>query len=446
MRYLPLQDTDRQAMLKTIGVSSIEELFARATGDQSMRQFTLPDHQDEQAVLTYFTEMAARNKSTSQLASFLGGGYYRYYLPAAVDYIIQRGEFMTAYTPYQPEIAQGTLQYLFEFQTQVSRITGMECANASLWDGATASAEAVIMARRINKRNRAVLSGNLHPHCIAVARTYCEQLGIEVVQTPTSVQDDHGIVLDDSISSLVMGYPNFFGKVQDFSTLAEQCAAHGVLLILVCMNPVPLGLLKTPGEMGADIVVGEGQALGTPLSFGGPGLGLLACRLQHVRQMPGRLVGQTVDAAGNRMYVLTLVAREQHIRRDKATSNICTNSGLCVLAFSAHLALLGAQGLRKLACADHARARMLYDRIQACAGVSVVNNNFYNEFVVKLPVDGEAFVHDALDAGLLAGVPLKRFYDDPEYINLVLVSVTQTTTEAHIETFVRYLQSVCQGV
>lgn len=445
MRYLPLQSSERQAMLATIGTDSIDTLFKQATGYTADADFALPPHQDEQATLKYFVKQAERNISTSQVASFLGGGYYRYYIPAAVDYIIQRGEFMTAYTPYQPEIAQGTLQYLFEFQTQVARLTGMDVANASLWDGATGTAEAILMAQRITKRKKARISGNLHPQYADVVRTYCAPLDIDIEQTDVSFTGEKSVDVDDTLATFVVAYPDFFGTVQDFSALATRCQEKGVLLTVVFTNPVPFGLLKVPGDMGADIVVGEGQALGAPLSFGGPGLGLFATRNRYVRQMPGRLVGETVDSENNRMYVLTLVAREQHIRREKATSNICTNSGLCVLTFSTHMTLLGAKGLRSLASADHSRACDLHARLSAIDGVCILNQHFYNEFVVELPINAQAYVEDAVQAGIFAGVPLSRFYLRSAYENLLLVATTQVNTQEEIDTFAHHLQGACHG-
>ena len=356
MRYLPLTNPDRNTMLGVIGAASIDDLFidvppeARLSGPIT----GLPYHQSEMAVERHFSSLARQNMAASHHPFFLGCGAYKHHIPASVDHLIQRGEFLTAYTPYQPEIAQGTLQVLFEFQTQVARLFGCDVANASMYDGSTACWEAIAMARRITKRGRAILSSGLHPHYVSVAQTMAKFTGdaLDTALPELVAETDSARLLaaiDGETSCVVVQYPDILGRITDLSEIAAKAQAHGALLIAVVTEPVALGAIKSPGEMGADIVVGEGQSLGIGLQFGGPYVGLFACKEKFVRQMPGRLCGQTVDADGKRGFVLTLSTREQHIRREKATSNICTNSGLCALAFSIHMTLLGEAGLRTMA-------------------------------------------------------------------------------------------------
>src|SRR5215469_15523255 len=331
MRYLPLTDTDRRAMLARIGVPSVESLYRDVPELARLTEpVDLPFHLGELEVEREISALAAKNLGTSSVPSFLGAGAYRHHIPAAVDHLIQRGEFLTSYTPYQPEITQGTLQYLFEFQTQVCLITGMEVANASMYDGATATAEAVMMANRVTRRRRAILSGNLHPHYREVTATHARFLGFEVVAAAPDAAGAEDLIalIDGETSCVVVQNPDFFGHLRDHGALAEACRKAGALLIVAVTEPVSLGLVESPGAMGADIVTAEGQPIGNALSYGGPYLGLFAAREKYVRQMPGRLVGETADVEGKRGWVLTLSTREQHIRREKATSNICTNSGL----------------------------------------------------------------------------------------------------------------------
>jgi glycine dehydrogenase subunit 1 len=413
MRYLPLTPDDRREMLAAIGVGSIDQLFADVP--QAARRdglADLPPAQGEIEVERAISRMAAKNVAAGAVPFFIGGGAYRHHVPAAVDHLIQRGEFLTSYTPYQPELAQGTLQSLFEFQTQVALLTGMEVANASLYDGATACAEAVAMAHRITRRSKAVLTGALHPHYREVCRTYAQFSGLQVEMLKPSPGVADPIDIDNDTACVVVQYPDFFGELRDCSALAARCRQAGALLIVVVTEIVSLGAVKPPGEMGADIVAAEGQSIGNGLNFGGPHVGLFAAREQHVRQMPGRLVGQTEDADGRRGWVLTLSTREQHIRREKATSNICTNSGLCALAFTIHLALLGEVGLARLARLNHAAACSLADRLAALPGVSLVNDSFFNEFCLRLPVPAADAVTALAEKGVLGGVPLSRFYQE----------------------------------
>ncbi|MGP1396377.1 MAG: aminomethyl-transferring glycine dehydrogenase subunit GcvPA [Inquilinaceae bacterium] len=447
MRYLPLTDVDRSAMLGVIGVSSIEDLFrdvpAAARLDGPIRD--LPDHAGELQVERMIGAMAARNLPAGAGSCFLGGGAYRHHIPASVDALIQRGEFLTSYTPYQPEVSQGTLQYLFEFQTQVALITGMDVANASMYDAATACAEAVMMANRVTKRGRAILSGGLHPHYRDVTRNQARFTGFDLVEAapdPTGTEDLIGQI-DDGTSCVVVQNPSVFGHVHDLTALAEACHQKGALLIVAVAEIVSLGLMASPGDMGADIVVAEGQSLGNPLGFGGPYVGLFATRDRYVRQMPGRLCGETVDADGKRGFVLTLATREQHIRREKATSNICTNSGLCALAFTIHLSLLGEAGFTRLAALNHAHAMSLADRLAAVPGVTVLNEGFFNEFTVRLPQPATPVVDALADRRILAGVPAARLYRDrPDLDDLLIVAATETNTEAEMDAFATALTEV----
>ena len=444
MRYLPLTPSARHQMLATIGVNAIDDLFADVPKSARLDGLVdLPLAQGELAVERALSQMAAKNVAAGSVPFFIGGGVYRHHVPAAVDHLIQRGEFLTSYTPYQPELAQGTLQSLFEFQTQVALLTGMEVANASLYDGATACAEAVAMAHRVTRRGKAVLSGALHPHYREVCQTYAQFSGLQVEALKPTPGVADPIDLDNETACVVVQYPDFFGELRDCSALAARCHQAGALLVVVVTEIVSLGAVKSPGAMGADIVAGEGQALGNALNFGGPHLGLFAAREQHVRQMPGRLAGQTVDADGRRGWVLTLSAREQHIRREKATSNICTNSGLCALAFTIHLALLGEAGVTRLAQLNHATACHLADRLESLPGVSVVNSGFFNEFTVRLPKPAAPIVEELAEFGVLGGVPLSRFYPGrPDLANLLLVAATETATDDDINQFVHALGEV----
>ena len=437
MRYLPLTPRDRGEMLARIGVPSIDALFAEVPDAARLDGLVdLPRAMGEIEVERAIGRMAARNLAAGSALFFIGGGAYRHHVPAAVDHLIQRGEFLTSYTPYQPEVSQGTLQYLFEFQTQVALLTGMEVANASMYDGATACAEAVMMANRLTGRTKAVLSGGLHPHYREVCETYARFVGFELsAQEPAPGEaEDLGRLVDDGTSCVVVQNPDFWGELRDWSALGRTCHDRGALLIVVVTEIVSLGAVRPPSEMGADIVAAEGQSLGNALSFGGPYLGLLASRDKFVRQMPGRLVGQTVDADGNRGWVLTLSTREQHIRRERATSNICTNSGLCALAFTIHLALLGEAGLSRLARLNHAAAVALAERLEDIPGVRLVNRAFFNEFALHLPCPA-APVAEALAArGILAGIPVSRLYPDrAELADLLLLAATEIVTQADID-------------
>lgn len=437
MRYLPLTPADRSAMLGVIGAPSIEALFADVPPAARLSgPVDLPMRAGEMEVERRIAAMAARNLSAGAAPAFLGAGAYRHHVPASVDHLIQRGEFLTSYTPYQPEIAQGTLQYLYEFQTQVALLTGMDVANASMYDGSTACAEAIQMAERVTRRRKAVLSGGLHPHYRALAETHA-RFGVTEIEAmppaPTGVED-LAARIDETTACVVVQTPSFFGHPVDLRPIAAAAHAKGALLVAVVTEVVSLGALMSPGEMGADIVAAEGQSIGNGLNFGGPYVGLFATRDGLVRQMPGRLAGETVDADGRRGWVLTLSTREQHIRREKATSNICTNAGLCALAFTIHMALLGEEGLRRLAAINHANACRLADRLSGVPGVAILNDAFFNEFTVRLNRPAGEVV-DALAArNILAGVPVSRLYPEaPELADLLLVAATELTTEADMD-------------
>jgi len=447
MRYLPHTDAARREMLAAIGAPSVDALFrdvpasARLDGPIA----GLPTTKGELEVERHMAALAARSRPAGTMASFIGAGAYRHHVPSCVDHLVQRGEFLTSYTPYQPEVSQGTLQYLFEFQTQVAMVTGMDVANASMYDGATATVEAVMMANRVTKRGKAVLSGGLHPHYRAVVETHARFGDFRAVCAPPlpGGGEDLAALVDAETSCVVVQNPSVFGQVVDLSPLARACQAKGALLVVVVTEIVSLGLLTPPGAMGADIVAAEGQSIGNALNFGGPHVGLFATREKYVRQMPGRLTGETVDADGRRGWVLTLSTREQHIRREKATSNICTNSGLCALAFTIHLSLLGEDGYRRLAELNHANAVTLAGKLDGVRGVRLMTEAFFNEFTLKLPVPAAGVVDELAAQGVLAGVPGGRLWPDrPELADLLVVAATETNTEAEMDLFASKLEEM----
>jgi glycine dehydrogenase subunit 1 len=452
MRYLPLSEADRSAMLEKIGASSVDELFRDVPEEARIKGpiERLPLHASEMAVEREMTAMARKNMVAGEVPFFLGCGAYKHHVPASVDHLIQRGEFLTAYTPYQPEIAQGTLQVLFEFQTQVARLLGCEVANASMYDGSTACWEAIGMARRITRKKKAIISSGLHPHYVSVCKTMAKFTGDRLeTELPSleAVTDAERLIaaIDDETSCVVVQYPDILGRITDLAPIAEAAQAKGALLIAVVTEPVALGLIKAPGEMGADIVVGEGQSIGVGLQFGGPYVGLFATREKYVRQMPGRLAGETVDAEGKRGFVLTLSTREQHIRREKATSNICTNSGLCALAFSIHMTLLGEKGLTSLAKLNHARACEVAERLSAIPGVRLVNDSFFNEFTLELPVEARPAVHAMVERQVLGGVSLGRLYPGVAALEKgLVVAVTEVVSDEDIGALETALKEVCQ--
>jgi glycine dehydrogenase subunit 1 len=430
MRYLPLSADDRRQMLAKAGVADIDALFADIPETQRLGDLMeMPRAMSELAVERALAKLAAQNVAAGSAPFFLGAGAYRHHVPATVDHLIQRSEFLTSYTPYQPEIAQGTLQVLFEFQTQVGLLTGMEVANASMYDGSTAAAEAMLMAHRLTRRRKATLSGGLHPHYAEVCETLARFAGDEIDRAPLDPLAEENLIarIDDQTSCVVVQTPDVFGNLRDLTPIAEAAHAKGALLIAVFTEAMSLGACRSPGEMGADIVVGEGQSIGNPLTFGGPYVGLFATRSKYLRQTPGRLAGQTVDADGKRGFVLTLSTREQHIRREKATSNICTNSGLCALAFTIHLSLLGEAGLTRLARVNHANAVDLAGRLAKIPGVEVLNRHFFNEFTIRLPTPAAALVEALAERGIIAGCPVSRLA--PGHDDLLIVASTEINTD-----------------
>ena len=433
MRYLPLTPDDRREMLGVIGARSIDDLFVDVPASARLDgPVDLPRHAGELEVTRELSRLAGRNRTAGEAPFFCGAGAYRHHVPASVDHLIQRSEFLTSYTPYQPEIAQGTLQVLFEFQTQVAALLGMETANASLYDGSTAAAEAVMMAGRVTRRTKAVLSPGLHPHYAETVQTLAFAAGMEVVTLPLAVDAEAQVLdhLGSDVACVVVQTPNLFGTATDVTAIGEAARAAGALLITVTTEVVSLGLLKSPGEMGADIAVAEGQSLGVGLNFGGPYVGLFATREKLVRQAPGRLCGETVDVDGRRGFVLTLSTREQHIRRDKATSNICTNSGLCALAWTIHMSLLGEVGLRRLAALNHAKARKLAKAAASIPGVEVLTPRFFNEVAVRTPIPAAEFAaRMAEGAGVLAGVPVSRLAPAAGMDDVLLLAATETNED-----------------
>ncbi|MDD3545231.1 MAG: aminomethyl-transferring glycine dehydrogenase subunit GcvPA [Kiritimatiellae bacterium] len=441
MTFVPHTDKDRAEMLAAIGVGSMDDLFADIPEGLRVKALNMGEGLSEQEVYDRLHEMSHRNAHS--LISFLGGGFYDHIIPAAVDSLTSRGEFFTAYTPYQPEVSQGTLQAIFEYQSMICRLTGMDAANASMYDGGTALAEAVMMAVNVTGRDKVVMSAGVNPVYRLMIRSYTNNLGIRLMELPASPD---GVIdraaaaaaLDGDTAALIVQNPDYFGTADDFTDLAQKTSGAGVLLI-ASVYPVSLGLLKRPGDMGADIVTGEGQSLGLPLSFGGPYLGFFAVRQALVRKMPGRIVGDTVDRRGKRCFVLTLQAREQHIRREKATSNICTNEALCALRATVFLSLLGRQGLREMAESCARKAAYAKRRLAQIKGLRVRNRApTFNEFTIELPVEAGGVVCKLIDRGFAAGFPLGRYY--PELGNCLLMALTEKRSKAEIDSFATALE------
>lgn len=446
--FIPHTEVEKDAMLKSIGVKDIKDLFTDVPEKYRFPKLNLPPGVTELEVMTELSEYAAANEPVGDMACFLGAGAYHHYIPAVVDSLLRRGEFYTAYTPYQPEISQGTLQAVFEFQTLIANLTGMEVCNASHYDGATATAEAGVMAYHHfrGKRKKILLSPAIHPHYREVLCSYlCGFEDIEIssgtFQADLSDQPDDLIKqVDDQTALVVVQYPDFFGRIQDFSNLVSSAHQTGALIAFVT-NPTALGVLKTPGELGADIVVGEGQPLGIPLSYGGPYLGYFATRKEYVRKLAGRLVGETSDALGRRGYVLTLTAREQHIRREKATSNICSNQGLMALAATIYMSLVGKHGMRQVAELCYQKAHYAASEIAKLPGFKVITREpFFHEFVVKCPTAVNDINHELLDMGFIGGYDLGSSYSEMQ--DHMLVAVTEMNTKEDIDAFVAALQEV----
>ncbi|MEQ1921888.1 MAG: aminomethyl-transferring glycine dehydrogenase subunit GcvPA [Pyrinomonadaceae bacterium] len=442
MRYIPNSPEEREEMLAVVGLKNAEELFRSIPKEVQLgRPLNVTDPLAESEVIAAMETMAAKNTATTK-PSFLGAGVYSHFSPTVVDHLIQRSEFFTSYTPYQPEIAQGTLQYIFEFQTLVCQLTGMEVANASMYDGSTAMAEAYLMAQRVTRRDKIVVANSVHPEYREVARTYTQHGDADIV----TVNFDEGTgrisdlsALDDQTAALVVQSPNFFGCVEDLTALAEAAHAVGALLVVVVTEAISFGLLKSPGECGADIVVGEGQSWGVPMSFGGPHVGLFATQEKFVRQMPGRLCGVAFDKNGNRGFVLTLSTREQHIRREKATSNICTNQGLIALAATIYMETMGKKGLQEVAEQNAQKAAYAKQQIAAINGYEIAfSSPTFNEFVVRCPCPASGILEKLRTAdGIIGGLALSKYYDGHD--NDFLVCVTETSSREQINSLVSSL-------
>jgi glycine dehydrogenase subunit 1 len=438
--YCPNTPAEIREMLAAIGVASIQELFAPITPRLRARSFDLPGGMSEFELLQKMKSLAESN--AQNITPFVGGGFYDHSIPAVVDHLSVRAEFYTAYTPYQPECSQGTLQALFEYQTAICRLTGMEVANASLYDGGTALAEAAIMALRVTGRNRLVIDGAVNPFAREIIRTYLANLDVEIVEiAPKQGLEDTArldAALDGDTAAVIVQNPNFFGSLNDFTGLAAEAHASGALLI-ASVYPVSLGMVKSPGEMGADIVVGDGQSLGNPLSFGGPSFGFIAASKKYIRNIPGRIVGETVDRQGRRGFVLTLQAREQHIKRHKATSNICSNQSLCALRGLIFLASLGKEGFAELARLNYDKAEFAKETLAGVRGVSVMNGRAtFNEFVISVSGNAAEIAARLLKDGIAVGVPLGNYYPDLE--NCPVVTVTEKRTKDEILAFARKLE------
>ena len=432
-------------MLHQVGLNSADELFDSIPRALRLtRNLNTTPALSEIELLAGFEQLATRNPGAQRI-SFLGAGAYQHYIPTIVDHIISRSEFFTAYTPYQPEISQGTLQAIFEFQTLVCQLTGMEVANASMYDGSTALAEAVLMAERVTKRSKVIACGAIHPEYLEVITTYVQHAGIELLHAPIDSETGQTSgaldLLDDKTAALVVQSPNFFGCIEDVAALAEKAHAVGALLIVTVTEAMSLGLLRSPGACGADIVVAEGQSFGVPLSFGGPYVGLFAIREKYARQIPGRLVGEAYDKEGRRGFVLTLATREQHIRREKATSNICTNEGLIALATTVYLETMGRRGLQEVAAQCAQKAAYAAKRISELEGFSIpYTGPRFNEFVVRTPVDAKQLLARLASArNITGGLPLSRYYQDRP--NEFLMCVTEINSRAQIDALVEGLAS-----
>ena len=442
MRYIPHTEEDVQRMLDAVGASSVDELFEAIP--EKYRQsgpLRLPRAASEQEILGELRELAAANACSETHDWFLGAGVYAHFVPSAVDALVSRAEFTTAYTPYQPEISQGTLQAIFEWQTMICGLTGLDVSNASMYDGASASAEAALMAMRSTRRSRVVLSAGVHPHYREVLRSYLGGLQAEIAEVgrgDDGRSEPMAGLVDDATACVIVQQPNFLGALEDLSAAAQAAHAHGALLVVVVNEALSLALLKAPGELGADIVCGEAQSFGVPMSLGGPHLGFMAARQKLVRQLPGRLVGETVDTEGRRGFVLTLATREQHIRRERATSNICTNQGLCLLMATIYLSLLGRRGLRSLAEANLAKAEYAKAQVLAREELALAfPAPTFNEFVVRVPGDAASALARGRERGIVAGLDLSRFDDD--LAGCVLVCTTELASREAIDRLVACL-------
>jgi len=445
VNYIAHTDAEREEMLSVCGASTIEELFSDIPAHLRPASFALPAGKSEMEVLSYFEQLAARN--FVHLTNFVGGGFYDHFIPAAIDALASRSEFYTAYTPYQPELSQGTLQAIYEYQTAICRLTDLDVSNASVYDGGTALYEACQMAISATGRRKVIIDGGVSPIYRKMLYSYTANLSIEFVEIAVT----HGQsnrqrlvdAMDESTAAVILQNPNFFGVIDDHTDIVEKCHTHGIIAIQ-SVYPIAMSVLKTPGEQGFDIATGEGQSLGIPLSFGGPYLGFMAARKELVRKMPGRMVARTTDVHGKEGFVLSLQAREQHIRREKATSNICSNQALCALRAHMYLSLIGKEGLKNVAMLCMNKAQYAKERLNAIPGVTVMNTSpTFNEFTVKLPIDAGECVGRMVDSGIAAGFPLGRYYPGME--NYLLIAVTEKRTKFEIGLLADTLERVlCQ--
>ena len=442
MRYLPHTDDDISAMLKVVGVGSLEELFSTVPEDCRKKDpLNLPDPLTEWESDRHMASLTANMATMPEYKVFVGAGSYEHFVPASISSLLGRSEFVTSYTPYQPEVSQGTLQGIFEYQTLICRLLGMEVANASMYDGASALAEGLLMAARITKRKKVAISRLIHPHYREVVKTYLWPTGYEVVELPYLESGRTDLSALDGMTELAavaIQSPNFFGCVEDLAALHQKASEREAMSIASFTEALACGLLRNPGSYEADIVCGEGQSLGIPQSFGGPSLGIFASRMKYVRSMPGRLVGKTVDKDGRRGFVLTLATREQHIRRERATSNICTNQGLCALGAAMYMASLGKNGLRELAKLNYDKTEYLKGRLEEAGFKVRFDSPTFNEFVVEFPSNFERTYKRLLDQKIVAGLALAPYY--PELANHYLMGVTETKTKEDIDTLVKGIE------
>ncbi|HBG46580.1 MAG TPA: aminomethyl-transferring glycine dehydrogenase subunit GcvPA [Deltaproteobacteria bacterium] len=445
MPYIPHTEEDIQKILQAVGATRVEEILSQLPAALRLKTpLDLPRGLSEQELLCHLKDLSAKNTTVEEYSSFLGAGAYNHYIPAIVDSIISRSEFYTSYTPYQPELSQGTLQAIFEYQTLVCQLTGMDVSNASLYDGASAVAEAALMARRITGKDGIILSSSLHPEYRETVKTYLAGTGDSLsevmycTETGATLPGAVEAAMVDSTACVVVQHPNFFGCVEDVEALSEVVHRKKAILIVVVNEAVSLGLLKPPGESGCDIVVGENQSFGNPLSYGGPYLGFMATKTEFVRQMPGRIIGQTVDRDGKRAFCLTFATREQHIRRERATSNICTNHGLSALAASVHMVGLGSQGLQRLARLNLSKAEYLKDKITGAGAEIAFTSPTFNEFTVKVGKDPDSVLNALLRKKIIGGVVLKRFY--PSLDRHILVAATEMNSKDEMDRFAQVLK------
>jgi len=434
-------------MLRRIGVERVEQLFEDVPADARYPRLDLPPALSELEASRYMADLASQNVSVKDWPCFIGGGAYNHYSPSAVGHIMGQPQFYTAYTPYQPEVSQGTLQASFEFQSMVCELLGLDVANDSVYDGASAGGEAVLMAQRITRRDRVILAGSVHPQWRAVVNSYLAPRDVDIVTSRVSLgangleEQRLAELIDEHTACVVVQQPDVFGHVRDLNGLSNAVHDRGALLVIGVADPTSLGVLKSPGEWGADIATAEGQPLGLPLQYGGPWAGLMACKTEFLRQLPGRISGQTTDHDGRRGFVLTLQAREQHIRREKATSNICTSQTLLAIGVTAYLSLMGPSGLREVARQSHAKAAYAADRIAELSGYEVLTPRpFYNEFLIRTPLPTAELRHQLVARHILAGVPL--FYDSAGFENTQLLAFTEQNTRAQIDQLVDALAEV----